>query len=270
MILALTVEKKAVTGEGRPYNYYTNIEIDLVRDNVAEFLAQIPDDLPDHSSIMITIQREDGDRVSYVDGMSPESQGYGWGQTKRISEIDNGEYADALRHTAKLFAERRAERLKETEQAVSPSAIEPGAGESEIPEKSVRSDRALPSFHDDTLVGYEVDGEARRIVLRIRNVQDKSLHAVVFSGVEGYCFINAALSSILFHLEQVSTAEVLSTYEAEIVASFRQSGAPGAWAGDLEAAATAFRQQGVHGFLLSSSFGMSGWIIARQAEVAIA
>jgi hypothetical protein len=52
----------------------------------------------------------------------------------------------------------------------------------------------LPSFHDDYLIGYEVDCEGRRIKLHIKSAasvaEEAGVSAVVFTGVDGYHFEN--------------------------------------------------------------------------------
>lgn len=120
----------------------------------------------------------------------------------------------------------------------------------------------LPSFHDDYVVGYEVNAEARRIVPKIKAAQ------VVFNEVAGYCFVNDALGNIVYALEQLTPGDVITEFQEQITESFRQSGAPGAWAADLAAARRKFEEQGINGFVLSSSFGMSGWVLPGHAAVA--
>jgi hypothetical protein len=128
----------------------------------------------------------------------------------------------------------------------------------------------LPSFHDDYVVGYEVDAEARRIVLKIKAAQSGIISSVVLNEVAGYCFVNDALGNIVYALEQVSPGDVITEFKEQIAESFRQSGAPGAWAADLSTATRKLEEQGISGFVLSSSFGMSGWVLAANAAVVLA
>jgi hypothetical protein len=128
----------------------------------------------------------------------------------------------------------------------------------------------LPSLHDDFLVSYEVDCEAHRIKLRAkRNARveaNKGLpdRAIVFEGVEGYHFENDASGNIIFSLECVSIEQLLAAYGSQIAGSYRQAGAPGPWAADLASAAQSLNAKGVQAFELSSSCGLSGWILARE------
>jgi len=129
----------------------------------------------------------------------------------------------------------------------------------------------LPSFHDDYVVGYEVDCEGRQIKLHIKPAaslaKQPGVSTVVFTGVEGYNFENDAFGNIILDLEAVTTTGFVSQYRDELAESFRISGAPGAWASDLDAAPRVLSEQGIQAFVLSSSYGLSGWVLAREAFV---
>ena len=128
------------------------------------------------------------------------------------------------------------------------------------------TENTLPSFHDDLLVGYEVDCEKREIQLHIRRAEKQDvLHAVLFSGVEGYHFENDAFGNIILDLEAVTLAQFMFEYGRSIAESYRMTGAPGPWAGNLDLAPQVLMNKGVRAFFLSSSYGMSGWILAREA-----
>lgn len=126
------------------------------------------------------------------------------------------------------------------------------------------------SLHDNMLVSYEVQCEARTITLRTENrTQNGTTEFVnaVFQGVEGYRFENDAFGNIIFDVEPVSVERLLKKYGAEISESYRMAGSPGPWAANLETAPTYLQQKGVQGFLLSSSYGLSGWILARESSI---
>jgi hypothetical protein len=126
------------------------------------------------------------------------------------------------------------------------------------------------SIHDNLLISYEVQCEARTIVLRTEyRASDRRTEFtnVVFTGVQGYRFENDAFGNIIFDLETVPMERILTEYGAEISESYRMSGSPGPWAADLDSAGAYLREQGAQGFILSSSFGMSGWILAKEIAV---
>jgi hypothetical protein len=131
----------------------------------------------------------------------------------------------------------------------------------------------LPSLHDDFVVSYEVHCEARQIKLHTKPdprdpaKREQRPRTIVFNGVEGYRFEDDAFGNIIFSLQSVSIEQVLADHGARIVESYRMSGAPGPWAGDLASAAQVLTANGVQGFVLSSSYGLSGWIFAKDALV---
>ena len=129
----------------------------------------------------------------------------------------------------------------------------------------------LPSFHDDYLVGYEVDCEGREIRLHIKRAASVAEKAgwstVVFTGVEGYHFENDAFGNIIIDLETVTLAGFVSEYGGELAESFRMSGALGTWTSDLDDAQRFLSEQGLQAFVLSSSCGLSGWVLAREVSV---
>jgi len=90
----------------------------------------------------------------------------------------------------------------------------------------------LPSFHDDYLIGYEVDCEGRQIKLHITAslAEEAVVSTVVFTGVDGYHFENDALE-----LETVPSAHFVSEFRDELAESHRFGGV-GSWASDLDAA----------------------------------
>jgi hypothetical protein len=132
----------------------------------------------------------------------------------------------------------------------------------------------LPSLHDDFLISYEVNCETRQIKLHAKRDprvpagnEERMDHTIVFNGVEGYQFENDAFGNIIFSLDAVPVARILATYGSRIAESYRMAGAPDSWAADLESATEALTAKGVQGFILSSSYGLSGWVLAKEALV---
>jgi hypothetical protein len=126
------------------------------------------------------------------------------------------------------------------------------------------------SIHDNLLISYEVQCEARTITLRTEyRVDNKPTEFTnaVFHGVQGYRFENDAFGNIIFDLETVEIEQILDQCGAELSESYRMAGSPGPWAANLEAAPRYLRDQGTQGFILSSSFGLSGWILAREVSI---
>jgi hypothetical protein len=132
----------------------------------------------------------------------------------------------------------------------------------------------LPSLHDDFLVSYEVNCETRQIKIRAKRDptisavnEEQTSHAIVFNGVEGYQFENDNFGNIIVSLEAVSVEQILASCGSQIAKSYRMAGAPDSWASDLAAAPQVLAAKDMRGFILSSSYGLSGWVLAKQAIV---
>ena len=126
------------------------------------------------------------------------------------------------------------------------------------------------SIHDNLLVSYEVRCEARTILLRteyrVKNEPTEFVN-VLFKGVEGYRFENDAFGNIISNVHTVAIDEFLKEHGAEISESYRMAGSPGPWAGNLETASGRLLERGIQGFILYSSYGLSGWVLAREISI---
>jgi hypothetical protein len=131
---------------------------------------------------------------------------------------------------------------------------------------------ALPSLHDDFIVSYEVNCETRQIKLHAKRdpripAGDKERTTISFNGVEGYQFENDNFGNIIFSLRRIPVEQLIAERGAQIAESYRMAGAPNSWAADLASAAQALAAMGIQAFDLSSSYGLSGWILAKEALV---
>jgi hypothetical protein len=123
-----------------------------------------------------------------------------------------------------------------------------------------------PSIHDNLLVSYEVRCEERIITLRTEYRPKQEFVSVIFKGVQGYRFENDAFGNIIFDVETVGVDQLLKEHGKEISESYNY-GAYGPWASNLETAPARLLEQGTQGFILSSSIGLSGWILAREISI---
>lgn len=131
----------------------------------------------------------------------------------------------------------------------------------------------LPSLHDNYLTAYEVNCEKREITLHTRRAEwaEQHLsHSIVFKGVEGYHFRDDAFGNVIFSLQETPVERLVAENEVGIAESFRRAGAPGPWAANLASAPQALTARSVRGFILSSSYGLSGWVLAREVSVSSA
>jgi hypothetical protein len=130
-----------------------------------------------------------------------------------------------------------------------------------------------PSVRDNLLMSYEVRCDERTISLRTERrskIEPSEFVDVIFKGVEGYHFENDAFGNIIFDVETVAIDQLLKEHRAEISESYRMAGAPGPWASNLETASALLLGKGVRGFVLASSLGLSGWVLAREISIVAA
>lgn len=126
------------------------------------------------------------------------------------------------------------------------------------------------SIHDNLLVSYEVHCEQRIITLRTEyRVENKPTEFtnVFFEGVQGYHFENDAFGNIIFDVTDVPTEQFLKEYGAEISELYRMAGSPGPWVADIVSAPEYLLEHGIKAFILSSSLGLSGWILAKEMSI---
>lgn len=126
------------------------------------------------------------------------------------------------------------------------------------------------SIHDNLLVSYEVRCEARTITFRTEYRalgRPAEFTNIILDGVEGYSFRNDAFGNIILSLDAVPLEYLLKEFGAEIKDSYRMGGSPGPWAANLESALEYLNNRGIKGFILSSSYGLSGWVLAREMSV---
>ncbi len=124
------------------------------------------------------------------------------------------------------------------------------------------------SIHDNQLVSYEVQCEKRTITLytEFRERKPTEFTNVVFEGVQGYHFENDAFGNIIFDVSNVPVERFLTEYGAEISELYRMNGSP-TWAVDLVSAPEHLREQGTKAFILSSSLGLYGWVLAKEISI---
>ena len=125
------------------------------------------------------------------------------------------------------------------------------------------------SIHDNRLVSYQVFCERREIHLHTEfreRGEPFELTEVIFTGVVAYDFEHdSALGTIIFDITEVSPADLYAEHAGQFRAGIAY-GWPGEWAESAESAAAHFQQHAICGYELSSSCGMSGWLLARDMQ----
>ncbi len=121
------------------------------------------------------------------------------------------------------------------------------------------------SIHDSILVSYTVTSQKREIVMQVQpEGDDQKLIEVTFGGVCAYQFNNDAFGTILYGIDEVDPVDVIKENFEQIQKGRIQSGWMGEWAADLESARAYFKREMIRGYEISSSVGLSGWVLSRS------
>jgi hypothetical protein len=153
--------------------------------------------------------------------------------------------------------------------ATSPITLTPGFAKIIVRRCSPHKKPSMSlSVHDNYLTGYEVLSERREIRLHTEPLGETTSHIdVIFSGVECYHFEHDAFGNIIFGIDEVPAAELYTQHAEALREGYRLSGWPGPWNESSESALAFLNQHSIRGFVLSSSYGMSGWVLARDMKM---
>lgn len=122
-----------------------------------------------------------------------------------------------------------------------------------------------PSVHDNFVLSYTVDGEARRITVRTeyRDREPNERTDVVFEGVLAYHFEGDTLNSILFDIEQAPLGHILDVHR-ELFARLKNRGWPVPAYDSESGLLERLESDGVKAFVVHSSYGMDGFVLAKE------
>jgi len=127
----------------------------------------------------------------------------------------------------------------------------------------------MKSFHDYHLVGYEVDGQRGEVRLNLAwlyaGVEPRPPEQVVFRGVEDYFFEHDLGVNIVFDIEEFPLLGFLQGWEEHFRAN-KQWGWPRFWKGDVSSTAEALSSRGSKCYELTTSYGLSGWVVAASVD----
>jgi hypothetical protein len=123
--------------------------------------------------------------------------------------------------------------------------------------------------HDSLLVAYSVNSESEELVLSLQphHGSASSPFKVIFSGAVAHCFDAPHLPAILYDIEAVTAEQLFTEHWQHIERGQKANGWPGPWAATLATATQFARSSNLQGFYVSSSYGLSGWVLAKLAEV---
>jgi hypothetical protein len=123
------------------------------------------------------------------------------------------------------------------------------------------------SVHDNVLVSYTVQCEERQIRLHTiyRDQEPYEYTDVVFTDVVAYHFETDNFHTILFDIEEVAFEAVYTTYR-DLFVSKKNYGWPAITYQTEAELLDTLREQGIKGFVIASSYGMEGFVLAKDMQ----
>jgi hypothetical protein len=124
------------------------------------------------------------------------------------------------------------------------------------------------SVHDNLILSYTVECEQRRITLHTAffDNEPNEYTDVTFSGVVAYHFEGDTFGTILFDISEVPPLTVYEDYE-EVFVRRRNYGWPVLQYGAKEELLDKFNPEGIKAYRISSSYGMDGFVLAREIRI---
>ena len=128
--------------------------------------------------------------------------------------------------------------------------------------------RPEPSVHDNIVYSYSVDCEGSRLVLHtvFRDREPHEFTDLVFRDVVAHHFEHVLPGNILFGVDEVDVASVVSRDRRLLSDSWRYGWPPVPYDGDLEILTETLKASAVRAYEISSSYGLSGWVLAGACD----
>lgn len=118
------------------------------------------------------------------------------------------------------------------------------------------------NIHDSEILSYQVDLKNRKILIQVERKDSSALVSVVFEGVMAHCFETQLNGSILFGIEKCGIEHFV--YENQ---SLLQKYKDYCWPIDystLEELEEYILKGQYSYYHISSSYGLSGWVLSKQ------
>ncbi len=130
----------------------------------------------------------------------------------------------------------------------------------------------MRSWHDYHLTGYSVDGPGARVVFKVSwpydTDTDVKAASVTFTGVAGYFFEHDLGSNIVYSISESPLGAFLAEYSQQFEQQ-REWGWPLFWKGTADETLKHLSEKMVRCFEVSSSYGLSGWVLAVAVSVLV-
>lgn len=124
------------------------------------------------------------------------------------------------------------------------------------------------SIHDNIVTGYEVCCATRALVIHTAYQDANPIETtdVVFRGVEAYHLVGDNMQTILFDVGECPIEDILKAFASDYESGVKY-GWPGVWNKSPESCLQHFTDTKCKGWMIASSFGMGGFVIARSMEL---
>ncbi|WP_340016282.1 hypothetical protein [Paenibacillus sp. FSL K6-1318] len=126
----------------------------------------------------------------------------------------------------------------------------------------------MPSLHDNIILSYEVDLENERIRMHTRSSHEVPKNMdVLFSGVMAHAFDTPLYGSIILDLDE-RDIEHFVPHNRELLESGKGQGWPVSYDSYDELQNQLIEEKYKY-MVISSSYGLSGWILAKNVEISV-
>lgn len=124
------------------------------------------------------------------------------------------------------------------------------------------------SIHDNFVLSYTVDCEKESITFHtvFRDNEPHEYTGIIFLKVAGYHFEGDNLGTLLFDIYQASPEEIYSTHR-NLFERLKNYAWPAINYSTEQDLMDKLRDKNVKGFLISSSYGMGGFVLAEEMQI---
>jgi len=129
--------------------------------------------------------------------------------------------------------------------------------------------RLVRSVHDNNIFAYTVDCENRRLTLHTVSHRGEApaYTDIVFEDVVAHKFENVLSGNIILCIDEVAAKTIVGCEAALFAESWKYGWPPIEYNGGPDVLISALQNQGILGFEISSSYGLSGWVLAKRCDV---
>jgi hypothetical protein len=123
------------------------------------------------------------------------------------------------------------------------------------------------SVHDNIVTGYTVLCNRKELVIctEFRERQTYEKTNIVFRGVEAYFLTGDNMQSILFDVTECTIEHILNQYSSEFISGAEYDW-PGPWNESIDSCRRYFFEHQCKGWLINSSYGISGFVVANEMK----